>query len=92
MDGRRRGKEWSTHLAAGMASAQGNEKALSGQREPFRAQNAASRREKPFRCYLGGAGVKPSRRCPGSGFGLGFGAFLTSFLPLSLLPMGASVP
>jgi hypothetical protein len=24
--------------------------------------------------------------------GLGFGAFLTSFLPLSLLPMGRSVP
>jgi hypothetical protein len=28
----------------------------------------------------------------GSGFGFGLGAFLTSFLPLSLLPMGASVP
>jgi hypothetical protein len=28
---------------------------------------------------------------PGSGLGLGFGAFLTSFLPLSLLPMGRSV-
>jgi hypothetical protein len=28
---------------------------------------------------------------PGSGLGLGFGAFLASFLPLSLLPMGASV-
>jgi hypothetical protein len=28
---------------------------------------------------------------PGSGFGLGFGAFFISFLPLSLLPMGASV-
>ena len=41
--------------------------------------------------YLGGAGVKPSRLCPGSGFGFGLGAFLTSFLPLSLLPMGSSV-
>jgi hypothetical protein len=41
--------------------------------------------------YLGGAGVKVSRLRPGSGFGLGLGAFLTSFLPLSLLPMGRSV-
>jgi len=41
--------------------------------------------------YFGGAGVNPSRLRPGSGFGFGFGAFLTSFLPLSLLPMGASV-
>ena len=36
--------------------------------------------------YFGGAGVKISRRA-GSGFGFGFGAFLASFLPLSLLPM-----
>ena len=43
------------------------------------------------RAYLGGAGVNPSRLRPGSGLGLGFGAFLTSFLPLSLLPMGRSV-
>jgi hypothetical protein len=28
---------------------------------------------------------------PGSGLGLGFGAFFTSFLPLSLLPMGHSM-
>jgi hypothetical protein len=28
---------------------------------------------------------------PGSGLGLGFGAFLTSFLPLSLLPMATSM-
>src|ERR1035438_10404926 len=41
--------------------------------------------------YLGGAGVNPSRLRPGSGLGLGFGAFLTSFLPLSLLPMPRSV-
>jgi len=33
--------------------------------------------------YFGGAGVNISRFWPGSGFGLGFGAFLTSFLPLS---------
>ncbi len=43
------------------------------------------------RAYLGGAGVNPSRLWLGSGLGLGFGAFLTSFLPLSLLPMGRSV-
>jgi len=42
--------------------------------------------------YFGGAGANPSRLRPGSGLGLGFGAFLTSFLPLSLLPMRASVP
>jgi hypothetical protein len=41
-------------------------------------------------CYFGGAGVKISRRA-GSGFGLGFGAFLASFLPLSLLPMVKSM-
>jgi len=44
-----------------------------------------------LRSYFGGAGVKTSRRL-GSGFGLGFGAFFGSFLPLSLLPMDASVP
>jgi hypothetical protein len=41
--------------------------------------------------YLGGAGANVSRLRPGSGFGLGLGAFLTSFLPLSLLPMGRSL-
>jgi hypothetical protein len=35
--------------------------------------------------------MKTSRRA-GSGLGFGLGAFLTSFLPLSLLPMAASVP
>jgi hypothetical protein len=40
--------------------------------------------------YFGGAGVKISRRL-GSGFGFGFGAFLVSFLPLSLLPMTESM-
>ncbi len=42
--------------------------------------------------YFGGAGVKTSRLCAGSGLGFGLGAFLVSFLPLSLLPMAASVP
>jgi hypothetical protein len=42
--------------------------------------------------YFGGAGVNPSRLRPGSGLGFGLGAFFTSFLPLSLLPMTASVP
>jgi hypothetical protein len=36
--------------------------------------------------------MNPSRLRPGSGLGLGFGAFFASFLPLSLLPMDASVP
>jgi hypothetical protein len=40
-------------------------------------------------CHLG-CGVKTSRRL-GSGFGFGFGAFLVSFLPLSLFPMADSV-
>ena len=42
--------------------------------------------------FGGGAGVKTSRLCASSGLGFGLGAFLTSFLPLSLLPMDASVP
>ena len=45
-----------------------------------------------FWSYFGGAGVNPSRLWLGSGLGFGLGAFLTSFLPLSLLPMCASVP
>jgi len=41
---------------------------------------------------LGGAGgVKISRLRPGSGFGLGLGAFFASRFPLSLFPMGASM-
>src|ERR1700722_6918097 len=44
------------------------------------------------RLYLcGGGGEKISRLRPGSGFGFGLGAFLTSFLPLSLFPMRASM-
>ena len=53
------------------------------------------KRGAPVRCarpYFGGAGVKTSRLCAGSGLGFGLGAFLVSFLPLSLLPMAASVP
>jgi hypothetical protein len=41
--------------------------------------------------HLGGAGVNISRLRPGSGLGLGLGAFLVSLRPLSLLPMGASM-
>jgi hypothetical protein len=36
--------------------------------------------------------VNTSRLWAGSGFGLGLGAFFGSFLPLSLLPMGVSLP
>ena len=42
--------------------------------------------------YLGGGGVKISRLRPGSGLGFGFGAFLVSLRPLSLLPMGTRMP
>ncbi len=41
--------------------------------------------------FGGGGGAKISRLRPGSGFGFGLGAFLTSFLPLSLFPMQASI-
>ena len=70
------------------------------QKGPFWAERAFVRPRLLARCcdeleapYLGGAevGVKPSRLRAGSGFGFGLGAFLTSFLPLSLLPMGPSV-
>jgi hypothetical protein len=40
--------------------------------------------------YFGGGGVKISR-LEGSGFGFGLGAFLVSFLPLSLFPMQDSM-
>ena len=43
------------------------------------------------RYFDGGGGEKISRLRPGSGFGFGLGAFLTSFLPLSLFPMYASM-
>ena len=72
----------------------------------LRAQKSSLRRESFFckhakRCavevlswcrpYLGGAGVNDSRLRPGSTLGLGLGAFLGSFLPLSLLPMLANM-
>jgi hypothetical protein len=41
--------------------------------------------------FGGGGGEKISRLRPGSTFGFGFGAFFTSFLPLSLLPMRPSI-
>jgi hypothetical protein len=41
--------------------------------------------------FGGGGGEKISRLRPGSGFGFGLGAFLTSFLPLSLFPMQESM-
>jgi hypothetical protein len=43
------------------------------------------------RYFCGGGDEKISRLRPGSGFGFGLGAFLTSFLPLSLFPMYASI-
>jgi len=57
----------------------------------LRLETQPKARASHCRAYLGGAGVNPSRLRPGSGLGLGFGAFLTSFLPLSLLPMRRSV-
>ena len=53
--------------------------------------DACSRLEQEAPYFGGGAGVKISRRFAGSGLGLGLGAFLTSFLPLSLFPMGRSL-
>jgi hypothetical protein len=50
------------------------------------------KRKTQLRPYFGGCGaVKISRLRPGSGFGFGLGAFLVSFLPLSLFPMKASM-
>jgi hypothetical protein len=62
-------------------------------RESFSASGGAPEGGVEFAPYFGGgAGMNPSRLRPGSGLGLGFGAFFASFLPLSLLPMDASVP
>ncbi|MDE3188842.1 MAG: hypothetical protein KGM96_15120 [Acidobacteriota bacterium] len=62
---------------------------------PGRARNRGSplpaQAGQPARSYFGGGGVKISRLPDGSGFGLGFGAFFASFLPLSLLPMRESM-
>ena len=43
------------------------------------------------KAYLPDGVAKRSCLRPGSGLALGFGVFLTSFLPLSLFPMSASV-
>ena len=70
----------------------GRKKALPGQAGPFCVVlKRAGGGGVPRPAYFGGVGVNPSRLRPGSGLGLGFGAFFASFLPLSLLPMGASV-
>lgn len=44
------------------------------------------------RNYFGGGAVKISCLRPGSGLGLGFGAFLVSLRPLSLFPMRKRMP
>ena len=83
----------STHVPA-LCRREKKRKALSRQRGPFCVRCCwrvvVYELEAP---YLGGAGagVKPSCLRPGSGFGFGLGAFFTSFLPLSLVPMGSSV-
>ena len=70
----------------------GVKKALSDLRGPFCvALKRAGGGELLRPAYFGGVGVNPSRLRPGSGLGLGLGAFFVSFLPLSLLPMGVSV-
>ena len=64
-------------------------------REPSSARRAFLYRKNPAvtvaPTYFGGAGVNISRLL-GSGFGLGFGAFFTSLRPLSLFPIGDSLP
>jgi hypothetical protein len=70
-----------------------NEKVLSEQKGPFGVREGGRCEQTGlFEPYFGGAGVNTSRLRAGSGFGLGFGAFFTSFLPLSLFPMGLSLP
>lgn len=68
------------------------QKSLPGIVTPSAAQARRSGEASGSRSYFGGAGVNVSRLWLGSGLGFGLGAFLTSFLPLSLLPMVASVP
>jgi hypothetical protein len=65
---------------------------LPGGENPSASQARSPVRRTVQSYFGGGAGVKTSRLCAGSGLGFGLGAFLTSFLPLSLLPMVASVP
>jgi hypothetical protein len=66
---------------------------LGAYRHSSRADTAAAARIEGLRLpyFCGGGGEKISRLRPGSGFGFGLGAFLTSFLPLSLFPMYASM-
>jgi len=68
-------------------------RAVSGAEKTFLRQAALRNRQQVARVYFGaaGAGVNTSRFRPGSGFGLGLGAFFCSFLPLSLFPMRASM-
>src|ERR1700692_4696141 len=54
-------------------------------------RRAARLRAALLRNYFGGAGGNTSGLRPGPGLGFGFGAFLTSFLPLSLFPMRPSM-
>jgi len=68
------------------------QKGLPGIANPSASQTRCSGEAGGSRSYFGGAGVNVSRLWLGSGLGFGLGAFLTSFLPLSLLPMVASVP
>lgn len=60
--------------------------------ENLSASQRGAPERRAVRPYFGGGGMKTSRLVAGSGLGFGLGAFLTSFLPLSLLPMVASVP
>ena len=66
-------------------------KGHAGKDYPPRLRRGAPERQ-AVRPYFGGGGMKISRLVAGSGLGFGLGAFLASFLPLSLLPMAASVP
>jgi hypothetical protein len=60
---------------------------------PAARRDSRSKKSSACACpYFGGSGgVKISRLRPGSGFGLGLGAFLVSRLPLSLFPMQPSM-
>ena len=71
-----------------LESGRRRKKALPGKESPSASQARRSRAgERRWSYFGGGAGVNPSRLWAGSGLGFGLGAFLTSFLPLSLLPM-----
>jgi hypothetical protein len=74
------------------ASRRGRKTASQAEKTLPRLQRGSPVRRAVLSYFGGGAGVKTSRLCAGSGFGFGLGAFFASFLPLSLLPMAASVP